>query len=479
LTISDSAESATSLQVGTALPLAPGTTGLRAKNGLAAVVIADGVAMALATIATSLTIVRPLMAIALMVAWPSTIAYLQRGMTSPQRLGVRQPFRAAIGVVAAIAIANSIDARPIPLRLSVATVALAVLASVAVRLLLPLARLVPSRRPENVVLVGNAESIAESVRQWDHSRSGPHLMGACLTGSDSEDDALDASDGQVRLLGSPDQAADVASSVNADRVEVLPGSGLSAKDLRRLSWELERSGARLSLFTSLQGVGVGRVRTHCVDGRLIIDVLPRQLKGPKAAIKSGVEWVVAALLSVVIVPAIGVLAVLVRLDSRGPSLFKQTRVGIDGKRFTMFKLRTMCVDAPQRQVELAGQGEHGDNGLFKMRNDPRMTRVGKILRRTSLDELPQIFNVLRGDMTLIGPRPGLPHELARYDDWSCRRLDVKPGMTGLWQVSGRADLSWEESVHLDLEYVDNWDPVLDLTIAARTVGAVVTTKGAY
>jgi lipopolysaccharide/colanic/teichoic acid biosynthesis glycosyltransferase len=216
-----------------------------------------------------------------------------------------------------------------------------------------------------------------------------------------------------------------------------------------------------------------------VDGRLIIDVLPRQLKGPKAAIKSGVEWVVAALLSVVIVPAIGVLAVLVRLDSRGPSLFKQTRVGIDGKRFTMFKLRTMCVDAPQRQVELAGQGEHGDNGLFKMRNDPRMTRLGKILRRTSLDELPQIFNVLRGDMTLIGPRPGLPHELARYDDWSCRRLDVKPGMTGLWQVSGRADLSWEESVHLDLEYVDNWDPVLDLTIAARTVGAVVTTKGAY
>jgi exopolysaccharide biosynthesis polyprenyl glycosylphosphotransferase len=479
MTISESAETATTLQVGRALPYAPGSAALRAKDGLAAIVIADGVAVALATIATSLTLVRPLIALALLVAWPAAISYVQRGLTSSERLGIRQPVRAAVGVVAAIAIANSIDARAIPLRLAVGTVALALLASTAARLLLPLARLVPSTRRENVVLVGSAESVAEIASRWDESKTGPRVVGACLPASDFEDDAMYASGGQVRLLGSPAQAADVATGIEADRVAVLPGSGLSHSDLRRLSWKLERAGARLSLITPLQDVGVHRVRTRTSDGRLMIDVLPRQLQGTKAAVKSVVEWLLTALISLVIVPVIGLLAVLVRLDSRGPSLFRQTRVGIDGKPFTMLKLRTMCVDAPQRQAELASQGDHGDTGLFKMRNDPRMTRIGKILRRTSLDELPQIFNVLKGDMALIGPRPGLPHELARYDDWACRRLDVKPGMTGLWQVSGRADLSWDESVRLDLEYVDNWDPVLDLTIAARTVGAVASFKGAY
>jgi lipopolysaccharide/colanic/teichoic acid biosynthesis glycosyltransferase len=221
------------------------------------------------------------------------------------------------------------------------------------------------------------------------------------------------------------------------------------------------------------------VRTRTAEGRLIIDVLPRQLQGTKAVVKSAVDWVLAALLSLVIVPVIGLLAVLVRLDSRGAALFRQTRVGVDGTPFTMLKLRTMSIDAPQRQVEVAGDSDHAGEVLFKMRNDPRMTRVGRILRRTSLDELPQIFNVLRGEMSLIGPRPGLPDEVARYDDWARRRLDVKPGMTGLWQVSGRSDLPWDESVHLDLEYVDNWDPMLDLSIAARTFGAVIGSKGAY
>jgi exopolysaccharide biosynthesis polyprenyl glycosylphosphotransferase len=479
MTVSESAETATSLQVRRALPFGSGSSALRARDGLAAVVIADGVAMALATIATSLTLLRPLITLALLVAWPTAVAYLQRGLTSSQRLGIRHPVRAAVGLVAAIAIANSIDARPIPLRLAVVTVALAVLASIAVRLLLPLVRLVPISRRENVVLVGSAEGVAEIASRWNDSKSAPHVVGACLPTADFEDDAMYASGGQVRLLGSPGQAADVASSVDADRVAVLPGSGLSHSDLRRLSWKLERAGARLSLITPLQDVGVHRVRTRTTDGRLMIDVLPRKLQGTKAAVKSVVEWLMVALLSLVIVPVIGLLAVLVRVESRGPSLFRQTRIGTDGKPFTMLKLRTMCADAPERQAELAAQSDHGDTGLFKMRDDPRMTRIGKILRRTSLDELPQIFNVLRGEMALIGPRPALPHELARYDDWSCRRLDVKPGMTGLWQVSGRADLSWDEAVHFDLEYVDNWDPVLDLTIAARTFGAVVSTKGAY
>jgi exopolysaccharide biosynthesis polyprenyl glycosylphosphotransferase len=478
MTVSESAETASSLHGG-ALPFASGSAALRAKQGLAAIVIADGAAMALATIATSLTILRPLIALGLLAAWPTAILYEQRGLTTSQRLGIRQPIRAAVGVVAAIAIANSIDARPIPLRLAVVTVALAVLASLAARLALPLARLVPSSRRENVVLVGSAETVAEIASRWHESKSAPRVVGACLATSDLEDDPMYATGGLVRLLGSPAQAADVASIIDADRVAILPGSGLSHSDLRRLSWKLERAGTRFSVLTPLQDVGVHRVRARTADGRLMLDVLPRQLRGTKAAVKSAVEWVLAVLLSTVMVPIIGLLAVLVRVDSRGPCLFRQTRVGMDGKRFTMLKLRTMSVDAPQLQAELASHGDHGDSGLFKMRDDPRMTRIGKILRRTSLDELPQIFNVLKGEMALIGPRPGLPDELARYDDWSRRRLDVKPGMTGLWQVSGRADLSWDKAVHLDLEYVDNWDPVLDLTIAARTFGAVVSTKGAY
>ena len=479
MTISESAEQATSLQVGRALPFAAGSAALRAKDGLAAVVVADGVAVATATIATSLTLVRPMIALGLLVAWPLAVAYAQRGMTSTERLRIRQLARAAVALVAAIAVANSIDARPIPLRLTVVTMALTVLASTAARLLLPGLRLVPGRaRRENVVLVGSAENVAEIAQHWNQSDVGPRAVGACVAAAEV-DDGLLASDGRVRMLGAPSEAADVAIGISADGVAVLPGSGLSHSDLRRLSWKLERAGARFSLITPLQDVSAGRVRTRTAEGRLIIDVLPRQLQGTKAVVKSAVDWVLAALLSLVIVPVIGLLAVLVRLDSRGAALFRQTRVGVDGTPFTMLKLRTMSIDAPQRQVEVAGDSDHAGEVLFKMRNDPRMTRVGRILRRTSLDELPQIFNVLRGEMSLIGPRPGLPDEVARYDDWARRRLDVKPGMTGLWQVSGRSDLPWDESVHLDLEYVDNWDPMLDLSIAARTFGAVIGSKGAY
>jgi exopolysaccharide biosynthesis polyprenyl glycosylphosphotransferase len=479
MTISESAEPATSLQVGRALPFGTGTAALRAKDGLAAVIIADGVAVATATIATSLTIVRPLVALALLVAWPMAVAYAQRSMTSTERLRVRQPARAAIGLVAVIAVANSIDARAIPLRLAVVTLALTVLVSAAARLLLPSLRLVPARaHRENVVLVGSVENVAEIAQRWNQSDVGPRAVGACVAAAQVDDGCL-SSEGRVRKLGTPAEAAEVAASIAADRVAVLPGSGLSHSDLRRLSWKLERAGAQFSLITPLQDVSAGRVRTRTADGRLVIDILPRQLQGTKAAVKSAFDWALAGLLSLVIVPAIGLLAVVVRLDSRGPALFRQTRVGTNGKTFTMLKLRTMTLDAPRLKAELLARNEHGDQPLFKMANDPRVTRAGRFLRRASLDELPQIFNVLRGEMSLIGPRPALPDEVDRYDDWARRRLAVKPGMTGLWQVSGRSDLPWDEAVHLDLEYVDNWEPMLDLSIAARTFGAVVGSKGAY
>jgi lipopolysaccharide/colanic/teichoic acid biosynthesis glycosyltransferase len=168
----------------------------------------------------------------------------------------------------------------------------------------------------------------------------------------------------------------------------------------------------------------------------------------------------------------------VRMDSTGPGLFMQTRVGKDGQRFRMFKMRTMFTDAESMKQALLDDNE-SDGALFKIRRDPRVTRIGYLLRRSSLDELPQLLNVLRGDMSLVGPRPALPSEVASYDDKAMGRLAVKPGITGLWQVSGRSDLQWDESLRLDLYYADNWRLVDDLVIAARTVTAVTLARGAY
>jgi len=173
-----------------------------------------------------------------------------------------------------------------------------------------------------------------------------------------------------------------------------------------------------------------------------------------------------------------VCAVLIKTTSPGPVIFKQTRVREHGRTFTMYKLRTMTVDAEDRLAELMELNEVG-GGLFKMKADPRITKAGVWMRRLSLDELPQLWNVVIGDMSLIGPRPALPHEVASYDQAARRRLAVKPGLTGLWQVSGRSNLSWDESVRIDSDYVDNWNPGRDLSIALRTVKAVLRKDGAH
>jgi lipopolysaccharide/colanic/teichoic acid biosynthesis glycosyltransferase len=173
------------------------------------------------------------------------------------------------------------------------------------------------------------------------------------------------------------------------------------------------------------------------------------------------------------------IAVAVRLDSPGPVLFRQTRIGAKGEPFEMLKFRTMCVDAESRLAEVVGAQDAGNTVLYKMRRDPRVTRVGRVLRRYSLDELPQLLNVLRGQMSLVGPRPPLPREVEGYEADAVRRLRVQPGLTGLWQVSGRSDLSWDESLRLDLWYVDNWSLMLDLQIIFRTAKAVLRGTGAY
>ena len=197
----------------------------------------------------------------------------------------------------------------------------------------------------------------------------------------------------------------------------------------------------------------------------------------------GRVWEVAsralALVAIVIVlPVVLAIALAVKATSPGPVLFKQTRVGLAGRTFTLWKFRTMRYDAEEVLPVILDLNEH-DGVLFKIRRDPRITAVGRLLRRFSLDELPQLWNVVRGEMALVGPRPALPREVARYDSVTARRLQVKPGLTGLWQVSGRSELSWRDSVRLDLHYVENWSPRLEASIVLRTVTAVLTGRGAW
>jgi exopolysaccharide biosynthesis polyprenyl glycosylphosphotransferase len=201
------------------------------------------------------------------------------------------------------------------------------------------------------------------------------------------------------------------------------------------------------------------------------------MSGARRAFKRAVETALTVVLMLFALPVLLVITVAIRLDSSGPVLFRQKRVGARGTEFDMIKFRTMCMDAEARLAEL--QRDAGNDVLFKMKDDPRITRVGKVLRRFSLDELPQLINVLRGEMSLVGPRPPLLREVEAYEPDAVRRLRVKPGLTGLWQVSGRSDLSWDESLRLDLWYVDNWCLALDLQILFRTARAVLRGAGAY
>ena len=280
----------------------------------------------------------------------------------------------------------------------------------------------------------------------------------------------------VPLLGGVEDLPRIVRDVGAE-VVIVSAAAVSAAGLRQLSWALEGTGVQFLVAPNLLEVGVPRIAVQPTAGMALLDVsigASRRRLRTKAVLDRVAGAFLLLCASVVLVPA----AIAVRLTSPGPALFRQTRVGADGRAFTMYKLRSMTSDADRRLADLV---EHSDgNGiLFKMRQDPRVTPLGRVLRRYSIDELPQLWNVVRGDMSLVGPRPPLPAETAAYDDTTLRRLKVKPGLTGLWQVSGRSDLTWEQSVRLDLRYVDNWSVPMDMAILGRTLGAVFGGRGAY
>ncbi|MFC6286286.1 sugar transferase [Nocardioides sp. GCM10027113] len=269
-----------------------------------------------------------------------------------------------------------------------------------------------------------------------------------------------------------------ATECGAEAVIAIPSHELDAATLRRIGWELELTGTQLYVGTPLLDVACGRATMAPVAGLRMLHVESRTRRVSCLLAKELLERPLAALMLLVLAPVFVAVTIAVRRDTPGPALYRQTRIGRDGVGFTMLKFRTMTTDADRMLAELSEQNE-SDGKLFKMRQDPRITKVGAVLRKYSLDELPQLINVVLGHMSLVGPRPALPSEVVRYDYDECRRLALKPGITGLWQVSGRSDLSWQESVRLDLKYVDNWSLAQDVVLLARTASAVLSHRGAY
>jgi exopolysaccharide biosynthesis polyprenyl glycosylphosphotransferase len=282
----------------------------------------------------------------------------------------------------------------------------------------------------------------------------------------------------VPVIGSHDELADHVRRGGYRIVAVTADPYWTPRRLQRLAWQLEGSGAEMVVAPTLMEVAGPRLHVSGVLGMPLLRVSAPAFTGMRRVIKGVVDRVGSFLLLTVGLPVMLATAVAIVLDSRGPVFYRQRRVGKDGKEFTILKFRTMVRDADRLKKNLTAANE-GAGVLFKMRRDPRVTRVGAILRRYSIDELPQLLNVFTGVMSLVGPRPPLPEESARYEPDVRRRLLVKPGLTGLWQVSGRSDLSWEEAVRLDLRYVEDWSLAMDAMILWKTFRAVLGGQGAY
>lgn len=334
------------------------------------------------------------------------------------------------------------------------------------------------RWTSRVLVVGSRSQAADLAGELCRNPLlGYAVVGAVIPGGD-ETPLLLHDNRTVPVAGKLTRLGTAILATSADTVAVAASRETTGEGLRLLSYELEGTGVDLLVAPALTNISGTRLSIRPVAGLPLLHLDEPELAGARRVVKLGFDLVTATLLLLLLLPVLLVLAVLVRATSPGPALFVQERVGRRGRTFRVFKFRTMAVDAEQRLAELAHLNEH-DGVLFKVRNDPRITRVGRVLRKFSLDELPQLFNVLRGEMSLVGPRPPLPSEVERYLGHTHRRLLVKPGITGLWQVSGRSELSWDETVRMDLQYVENWSLGLDISILVRTAKAVTAGRGAY
>ena len=330
------------------------------------------------------------------------------------------------------------------------------------------------QRMRRTVAVGHAAPVEHLVSMLQRdSHHGLTVVAACVAGAQHQGEVAD-----VPICGDLDSVGSVVSRFQADTVAVLACPEMDGTRLRELAWDLEKTGTEMCVASALLDVAGPRTTIRPVAGLPLLHVDHAELAGGKKVIKEVFDKVSALLALLLLAPLFVMIALAIKISDHGPAFFQQTRIGKDGQPFSLWKFRTMVVDAEARKAELLAQN-NGKGALFKMHSDPRVTRAGAWLRRWSLDELPQLINVLFGDMSLVGPRPALPVEVAEYGDHMRRRLAVKPGITGLWQVSGRSDLAWDEAERLDLRYVENWSLALDLQILWRTLSAVTRGCGAY
>lgn len=327
------------------------------------------------------------------------------------------------------------------------------------------------------LVVGDIDEVSYVIRSLDMSgENGLHVVATTLF--DTEARELEVGEHRFPVHGGVDTVADVASAVGADTIIVASRPGRAPDFVKRLSWQLEGTASELVLSNRLTDVVGPRMSFHPIDGLPLLHIKIPSYEGGHLLFKRGLDICVSTIALVPIMLLAPFIAIAIKLDSRGPMLFAQERVGRNGRSFTMLKFRSMHEAAEEELAELRSRNE-GSGPMFKLRHDPRITRVGRWLRRYSLDELPQFWNVLIGEMSVVGPRPPLPCEVTSYDGSVVRRLYVKPGITGPWQIGGRSDLSWEESVRIDLAYVENWSAINDLQIMWRTFRAMVRSDGAY
>lgn len=336
------------------------------------------------------------------------------------------------------------------------------------------------RSMSRLLLLGGPGAVAHLASSLHGAKHAGYLPVAVYMPGVETDTCVEQGSG-LKILGhKPDTDSIVAAieACGADAVAVSAGVQLHPQTLRHLGWELAARNVGLIMAPALTDIAGPRIHTQQVAGLPLIHVTTPTLEGGQRVAKRLFDLAAAALLLLLASPAMVLVALFIKLDSPGPVLFRQERVGIEGNLFYMIKFRSMVLDAEARRADLERKNE-ASGPLFKMRNDPRLTRIGGFLRRFSVDELPQLLNVLSGSMSLVGPRPPLPGEVEAYESDVRRRLLVKPGLTGLWQVSGRSNLSWQDSVRLDLYYVENWSLAGDLVIILRTVRAVFRSTGAY
>jgi exopolysaccharide biosynthesis polyprenyl glycosylphosphotransferase len=317
---------------------------------------------------------------------------------------------------------------------------------------------------------GHVDEIAKVLRR--ETWLGYRVVGAVTR------DRVDTTPSGLPVLGRVADSVSVIEEHGIATVIFAEGSFESPANFRRMAWELEEHDIHMIVVPALSEISAQRLNVRPVAGLPLVDVDRPQAVEAARWVKRTADVVGSAVLLLLASPVLGIVALAIKLEDGGPVLFRQPRVGLKGRVFDCLKFRSMVPDAEARLAALVAQNE-GAGPLFKMTHDPRITRVGRFIRRFSLDELPQLWNALRGDMSLVGPRPALPSEVAQYDSDARRRLDVRPGLTGLWQVSGRSNLSWDDTVRLDLYYVDNWSMVQDMMILARTARAVVGSSGAY